>query len=276
VRSRDAAAGLDPALPALAVRDLVKAFKTLVAVDNVTFSVAQGEIFALVGPNGAGKTTTIRATTTLLKPESGTVEVFGTDAKSFPSKVRRLIAYVPQQLAVDGQLSGYENVWLLARLFDVPRRQRKARIEEALEDVGLENVADRLASTYSGGMARRLELAQALVSRPRMLLLDEPTIGLDPIARRGVWERVLELRDRGMTVLFTTHYMEEADTFADRVALMHRGRLRAVGSPATLKAQVGPDANLEDVFRAHATEELQERGSLRDVSNTRQTFRRLS
>jgi ABC-2 type transport system ATP-binding protein len=157
VRSRDAAAvGLDPALPALAVRDLVKAFKTLVAVDNATFSVAQGEIFALVGPNGAGKTTTIRTTTTLLKPESGTVEVFGTDAKSFPSRVRRLIAYVPQQLAVDGQLSGYENVWLLARLFDVPRRQRKARIEEALEDVGLENVADRLASTYSGGMARRL------------------------------------------------------------------------------------------------------------------------
>jgi len=258
------------------VRDLVKAFKTLVAVDNVTFSVAQGEIFALVGPNGAGKTTTIRTTTTLLKPESGTVEVFGIDARAAPSKVRRLIAYVPQQLAVDGQLSGYENVWLLARLFDVPRRQRRARIQEALEDVGLENVADRLASTYSGGMARRLELAQALVSRPRMLLLDEPTIGLDPIARRGVWDRVLELRDRGMTVLFTTHYMEEADTFADRVALMHRGRLRAVGSPATLKAQVGPDANLEDVFRAHATEGIEERGSLRDVSNTRQTFRRLS
>lgn len=142
--------------------------------------------------------------------------------------------------------------------------------------MGLENVAGRMASTYSGGMARRLELAQALVSRPRMLLLDEPTIGLDPIARRGVWERVLELRDRGMTVLFTTHYMEEADVFADRVALMHRGRLRAVGSPAALKAQVGPDANLEDVFRAHATEGIEERGSLRDVSNTRQTFRRLS
>jgi ABC-2 type transport system ATP-binding protein len=259
------------------VRGLVRRFKSLVAVDDVTFAVEQGELFALLGPNGAGKTTTIRTITTLLKPNSGTVEVFGSDVGKSPMGVRRMIGYVPQQLAVDGQLNGYENVWLFARLFDVPRRERKERIEQALSVVGLEQAAGRMASTYSGGMVRRLELAQALVNRPRMLLLDEPTIGLDPIARRGIWERVFELRDDyGMTVLFTTHYMEEADELSDRVALMHRGRMRVIGSPSDLKAEIGPQADLEDVFRAYAGEELQEKGSLRDVSNTRRTFRRLS
>ena len=264
-------------VPAVEVRGLVRRFKSLVAVDDVTFAVEQGELFALLGPNGAGKTTTIRTITTLLKPNSGTVEVFGSDVGKSPMGVRRMIGYVPQQLAVDGQLNGYENVWLFARLFDVPRHERKERIEQALSVVGLEQAAGRMASTYSGGMVRRLELAQALVNRPRMLLLDEPTIGLDPIARRGIWERVFELRDDyGMTVLFTTHYMEEADELSDRVALMHRGRMRVIGSPSDLKAEIGPQADLEDVFRAYAGEELQEKGSLRDVSNTRRTFRRLS
>jgi ABC-2 type transport system ATP-binding protein len=264
-------------VPAVEVRDLVRRFKSLVAVDDVTFAVQQGEMFALLGPNGAGKTTTIRTITTLLKPDAGSVHVFGADVRRSPMTVRRMIGYVPQQLAVDGQLNGYENVWLFARLFDVPRRQRKERIEQALSVVGLEHAAGRMASTYSGGMVRRLELAQALVNRPRMLLLDEPTIGLDPIARRGIWERVFELRDDyGMTVLFTTHYMEEADALSDRVALMHRGRLRVIGAPADLKEEIGPEADLEDVFRAYAGEDLQEKGSLRDVSNTRRTFRRLS
>ena len=264
-------------VPAVEVRGLVRRFKSLVAVDDVSFTVEQGEMFALLGPNGAGKTTTIRTITTLLKPNAGTVEVFGSDVGRSPMSVRRMIGYVPQQLAVDGQLNGYENVWLFARLFDVPRRERQERIEGALAVVGLEHAAGRMASTYSGGMVRRLELAQALVNRPRMLLLDEPTIGLDPIARRGVWERVFELRDDyGMTVLFTTHYMEEADALSDRVALMHRGRMQVIGSPSDLKAEIGPKADLEDVFRAYAGEELQEKGSLRDVSDRRRTFRRLS
>src|SRR5207244_9835408 len=141
---------------------------------------------------------------------------------------RRLVGYVPQQLSADGTLTGRENVGLFARLFDVPRRERKGRVDEALAMMGVDGAADRLVSTYSGGMVRRLELAQALVSRPRLLVLDEPTIGLDPVARAAVWERVRALRlETGMTVLVTTHYMEEADQLCQRVALMHRGRIEA-------------------------------------------------
>jgi ABC-2 type transport system ATP-binding protein len=190
--------------------------------------------------------------------------------------VRRLLGYVPQQLSADGALTGYENVWLFARLYDVPRHERKARIHEALATMGLEDAADRMAATYSGGMVRRLELAQALVNRPRVLILDEPTVGLDPVARAGVWERVRALREQtGMTVLLTTHYMEEADALCDRIAMMHRGTVRALGTPAALKAALGPGATLEDVFRHHTGDVLVDQGSLRDVRGTRRTARRL-
>ncbi|HSO53691.1 MAG TPA: ATP-binding cassette domain-containing protein, partial [Actinomycetes bacterium] len=197
---------------AVAVRGLVCQFGPVRAVDDLSFEVAEGEVFGLLGPNGAGKTTVIRVVTTLLKPAAGTMEVFGLDTRRSTMRVRRLLGYVPQQLSIDGQLTGFENVWLFARLYDVPRRERRGRVEAALAQVRLETVADRLASTYSGGMVRRLELAQALVSRPRLLVLDEPTIGLDPLARDSVWERVLRLRaEEDMTVLLTTHYMEEAE-----------------------------------------------------------------
>jgi ABC-2 type transport system ATP-binding protein len=262
---------------AIACRDLVFDFGSVRAVDHVTFDVEAGEVFGLLGPNGAGKTTTIRVLTTLLKPKSGSVHVFGTDVTGSRMEVRRMTGYLPQQLSVDAQLTGFENVLLFARLFDVPRSERKSRVGDVLELVGLQDVADRLASTYSGGMVRRLELAQALVNRPRMLVLDEPTIGLDPVARRSVWERVMELRaEFHMTILLTTHYMEEADELCDRVALMHRGQLRAVGSPQQLKDQIGPAATLEDVFRAHASEGLDEgQGSFQDVRRTRRTAVRL-
>ena len=165
-------------------------------------------------------------------------------------------------------MTGYENAWLLARLYDVPRRERRGRVEEALARVGLEKVAGRLASTYSGGMVRRLELAQALVSRPRLLVLDEPSIGLDPLARASLWERVLGLRDElQMTVLLTTHYMEEAERLCDRVGLLLEGRLRAIGRPRELEAALGPQATLEDVFRVYAADE--DKGGLRDVRSTR-------
>jgi ABC-2 type transport system ATP-binding protein len=192
-------------------------------------------------------------------------------------RIRRLIGYVPQQLSIDGQLTGYENAWLFARLFDVPRRERRERVEGALAQVGLEEAAGRLASTYSGGMVRRLELAQALVSRPRLLVLDEPTIGLDPLARAGIWDRVLELRaEQDMTVLLTTHYMEEAEQLCDRVGLLLNGHLRAVGRPRELEAALGPGATLEDVFRAYAADGADEdKGGLRDVRNTRRTAGRL-
>jgi ABC-2 type transport system ATP-binding protein len=168
-------------------------------------------------------------------------------------------------------------VMLFARLFDVPRRERGERAQRALDATGMLEHADRLVSTYSGGMVRRLELAQALVNRPRVLILDEPTIGLDPIARASVWDLIAQLRaESAMTVLLTTHYMDEAEELCEHVALMHRGRLRAVGSPRELKADLGPDATLDDVFRHHGGDlPDDESGGLRDVRRTRRTAIRL-
>ena len=215
--------------------------------------------------------------TTLLRVAPGVAQVFGRDVARERMTVRKLIGYVPQQLSAEAALTGRENVMLFARLFDVPRRERADRVERALAATGLLEHADRLVSTYSGGMVRRLELAQALVNRPRLLILDEPTIGLDPIARGSVWDLIAELRaENGMTVLLTTHYMDEAEGLCDRVALMHRGRLRAEGSPSALRQALGADATLDDVFRHH-TGDLpdDEPGGLRDVRRTRRTAIRL-
>ncbi len=216
--------------------------------------------------------------TTLLPAARGAIEVFGVDVASRKLAVRRLIGYVPQQLSADGALTGRENVALFARLFDVPRARRRTAVEQALESVSLADVADRTASTYSGGMIRRLELAQALVSSPRLLVLDEPTIGLDPIGRASVWERIGEVRHAtGMTVLVTTHYMDEADQQCDRIALMHRGRIRAQGTPAELKASVGDNATLDDVFRATTGDDLASATGerMRNVRSARRTAGRL-
>ena len=168
---------------------------------------------------------------------------------------------------------------LFARLFDVPRKDRKELVEQALSAMGLTEPAQRLVKTYSGGMVRRLELAQALVNAPRLLILDEPTVGLDPIARSDVWEHITRLRERaGMTVLMTTHHMEEADLYCDRVSLMHRGTVRATDTPANLKARLGPDASLDEVFRHYTGGTLDEnaaKGGIRDVRRARRTARRL-
>jgi ABC-2 type transport system ATP-binding protein len=249
-----------------------------IAVDDLTFSVHAGECFGLLGPNGAGKTTTIRLINTLLPLQRGSVQVFGHDVRRRAMTVRRMLGYVPQQLSIEGALTGRENVTWFARLFDVPRAERKQRVADVLDMVDLSDAADRLASTYSGGMVRRLELAQALVNRPALLVLDEPTVGLDPVARDSVWGRVRDMQgEHGMTVLLTTHYMEEADLLCDRVALMHRGALRALGSPSELKSALAPEATLEDVFRAHTGGSLgeDERGGLRSVRSTRRTARRV-
>ncbi|MFI8084999.1 ATP-binding cassette domain-containing protein [Kitasatospora sp. NPDC086009] len=256
------------------------------AVDGVDLTVRTGEVFGLLGPNGAGKTTTIRAITTLLPTAAGMVRVFGHDATRQRTQVRRLLGYVPQQLSADAGLTGRENVALFARVFDVPRSERSERVAQALAAVDLTEAADRMAGTFSGGMVRRLELAQALVSAPRLLVLDEPTIGLDPIARAGVWERVDAIRRAtGMTVLVTTHYMDEADRHCDRIALMDRGRIRALGTPGELKDRVREqdprqsEPSLDDVFRhfsgrglgrGEATE-----GDFSDVRRTRRTAGRV-
>jgi ABC-2 type transport system ATP-binding protein len=253
-------------------------FGDFVAVDGIDLEVARGEVFGLLGPNGAGKTTTIRVLNTLLPLQEGEVRVMGLEVRRHAMQVRRRLGYVPQQLSIEGALTGRENVMWFTRLFDVPRRQRAARASDALEVMGLTDAADRLARSYSGGMVRRLELAQALVNRPALLVLDEPTVGLDPIARDSVWERVRELQgDNEMTVLLTTHYMEEADILCDRVALMHQGRIQVGGRPADLKAALGPNASLEDVFRHYTGGSLAEdtRGGLREVRSTRRTASRV-
>jgi ABC-type multidrug transport system ATPase subunit len=272
------------AVDAVSCTRLVYAFGDTRAVDGLDLVVREGEVFGLLGPNGAGKTTAIRCITTLLPVPAGMVGVFGHDAAKERMAVRRLLGYVPQQLSADSGLTGRENVALFARVFDVPRRERAARVGQALAAVGLADAADRLAGTYSGGMVRRLELAQALVSAPRLLILDEPTIGLDPIARTGVWEHINAVRAAtGMTVLVTTHYMDEADQYCDRVGLMHRGRIRALGTPAELRRGLaerqGTDTlpTLEDVFRDVAGSGLDDHsgGGFRDVRSTRRTARRV-
>ncbi|MEU5426036.1 ATP-binding cassette domain-containing protein [Streptomyces olivoreticuli] len=286
-------ASVSTPVPAVRCTGLHYAFGHVTAVDGLDLSVAPGEVFGLLGPNGAGKTTTMRAITTLLPVPPGAVEVFGHDAARQKMAVRRLLGYVPQQLSADGTLTGRENVALFARVFDAPRRERPARVAQALEAVGLADVAGRLVATYSGGMVRRLELAQALVSAPRLMILDEPTVGLDPIARDSVWDRINRIRaGTGMTVLVTTHSMEEADRRCDRVALMHRGRIRALGTPEELKSALvthrreagGEDTGpptLEDVFRHYAGSGLDEpgadeqRGEFRDVRRTRRTASRV-
>jgi ABC-2 type transport system ATP-binding protein len=265
---------------ALVLRGVRHQFGDHVAVDGVDLTLSVGEVFGLLGPNGAGKTTTIRILNTLLPLQAGSVEVFGHDVSNEPIAVRRLLGYVPQQLSIEAALTGRENVAWFARLFDVPRQQRKQRVDDALGMMGLQDAADRVAGGYSGGMVRRLELAQALVNRPALLVLDEPTVGLDPLARESVWQRIEELREQTrMTVLLTTHYMEEADALCDRVALMHLGTIRAEGAPEGLKRALGPEATLEDVFRHFTGDMLDDgatpTGGLREVRRTRRTARRV-
>jgi ABC-2 type transport system ATP-binding protein len=282
VRARpNPSAGLagSPGRPAVRCSHLSYWFGSHLAVDDVDLEIQPGETFGLLGPNGAGKTTTIRMLTTLLKPARGSINVLGVDAASQPMRVRRMIGYVPQLLSADAMLTGRENVLLFTRLFDVPRRLRAERADGALAAMGLTDAAHRLVKTYSGGMIRRLELAQALVNAPRLLVLDEPTVGLDPIARTEVWEFISRLREStSMTVLMTTHYMDEADTYCDRVALMHAGSIRATGTPGMLKAMLGNGATLDDVFRHYTGGTLDdetEKGGIRDVRRARRTARRL-
>jgi len=231
------------------VSALTRKFGDTVAVNHVSLTINKGEILGLIGPNGAGKSTLIRMLTTLLPPTSGRAEVAGYDIISQPAQVRQHIGYVPQLLSADSSLTGYENMLLSARLYGVPRQERAERIARALTRMGLSEAAHHLAGHYSGGMIRRLEIAQSLLHRPTVLFLDEPTVGLDPAARETVWERIIDLRDRfHRTMVVTSHHMDEIDQYCDRIALIDGGRIAAVGSVAELKAKVGPDATLDDVF----------------------------
>lgn len=259
------------------VSHLVKMFAEKHAVDDISFGVEKGEVFGLLGPNGAGKSTTIKMLTTLLKPTSGLARVNGFDIVRQTTAVRHSIGYVPQALSADGNLTGYENLLIFARLYDLPQKLTRERINEVLSYVGLADAAKQMVRTYSGGMIRRLEVAQSLLHRPHVLFLDEPTVGLDPVARQAIWDHLLQLKSESeMTIFLTTHSMEEADSLCTRIGIMHRGQIVAIGTPAELKATVGgEDTNLNDVFVHYAGDALESGGSYRETSRSRRTARRL-
>jgi ABC-2 type transport system ATP-binding protein len=255
---------------------LTKRFGSYAAVSHLDLQIAYGRIFGLLGPNGAGKSTTIKMLITLLPPTSGTAAVAGFGVADSPLEVRRRIGYVSQMLSADGALTGYENLLLSSRLYGMPRREREGAIKKALKFIDLDEQASKLVKAYSGGMIRRLEIAQALLHRPAVLILDEPTIGLDPMARHAVWERLKALnKEMGMTILITTHDMEEADELCDELVILHRGKKVVSGRPEELKAALGADATLDDVFSRACGAVIQESGDFRSVNQTRRTARRL-
>jgi len=257
-------------------KSLRRCFGDLVAVSDLSLSVRTGEVFGLVGPNGAGKSTVVKMLTTLLPPTAGAATVAGCDIVKDPAGVRRAIGYVPQLLSADGALTGYENLLVFAKLYELPRSTRKARIDEALTFVDLQDAKDRLVRTYSGGMIRRLELALTLLHRPRVLFLDEPTVGLDPLARQSIWQQIRRLvQQHRMAVLMTTHFMDEADSLCDRVGVMNRGQLVVVGTPEELKAASGNDATLDDAFAFYTGNRLETEGGYREVARTRRNVARL-
>src|SRR5215469_10374275 len=268
--------GNDTRAIAVETHGLSRNFGTLRAVDDLNLSITAGMIFGLLGPNGAGKTTTIRMLTTMLEPSSGTARVAGLDVLLEPKKVRKAIGYVSQMLSADGALTGRENLLLFARIYGIPSRERKTRIMESLEFMGLASAGDTLVRHYSGGMIRRLEIAQSMLHRPPVLFLDEPTIGLDPAARHAVWQHLRELQSQfGTTIFMTTPDMAEADQLCQNIVIMHRGQAVASGSPEALKAQVGAEADLDDVFLHFVGSSMDDVGGYKESSQVRRTVRRL-
>jgi len=253
---------------AIEARDLTRYYGALCAVNGLTLSVDR-EVFALLGPNGSGKTTTVLMLTTLLHPTTGTGSVCGHDIVRDGEEVRRCLSYVPQDMAVDIKLTGRENALLFARVYGVA--DANDRVDEVLGVMGLTDRADDLVKTYSGGMRRRLELAQALVHEPAVLFLDEPTLGLDVSARATIWEHIRALKKDGVTVFVTTHYMDEADRYCDRVGIISRGSIVALGVPSALKARLGKDvitAKVEGDFKAPRIEGV----TLLALANDEATF----
>jgi ABC-2 type transport system ATP-binding protein len=234
---------------AIEVRGLTKRFGDLTAVNQISFSVEEGEIFGLLGPNGAGKSTLVRMLTTLIAPTEGTAIIAGSDVVRQPDAVRRAIGVIPQALTSDPELSVEENLVIFAKLYGVPRERRRRLIPELLDAVSLTEWRDKPVKFLSGGMRRRVEIARGLVHEPRIFFLDEPTTGLDPVSRTAVWEMLVRIKsERNLTVLMTTHYMDEADQLCDRIAIVDHGKLVALDSPINLKATISGKSAVEASF----------------------------
>ncbi|WP_134701780.1 ABC transporter ATP-binding protein [Ammoniphilus sp. YIM 78166] len=262
--------------PMILVNHLSKKYGEIQAVHDVSFFVERGECFGLLGPNGAGKSTTIKMLTTLADMDEGQVLIGGFDLQLDPMSIRRLIGYVPQAISVDGTLTGYENLLLFAKLYGLPKKDRLERIQEVTELLDLAEVANRQAKSYSGGMIRRLEIGQAILHKPKVLFLDEPTVGLDPVARQSVWSHLEALRaNEKMTIIMTTHYMEEAESMCSNIAIMSKGCIAARGTLQELQAQAGkPEASMNEIF-VHFAGSPDQQGGMKDVYRSRRTAKRL-
>jgi ABC-2 type transport system ATP-binding protein len=244
----------------LIAKDLYKSFNEIKAVNGVSFSINRGEIFGLLGPNGAGKTTTIRMLATVLQPDSGEVTIGGYSTHKNAPEARNLIGVCPQDLALYEDLSAMDNLVFFGRMSGLTGKEAKAQAEINLKLMGLADRAKGKVANFSGGMKRRINLAVSLMATPEMLFLDEPTVGVDPQSRNNIYETIEGLRDKGMTILYTTHYMDEADRLCDRVAIVDGGRMIAMDTPQGLKSQIG-DADkvtLEDVFLHHTGRSLRD------------------
>jgi len=261
----------------LTVDGLTKVFnKTLVAVNHVNFTVNEGEIFGFLGPNGAGKTTTINMLTTLLKPTSGKAEICGYDIFKDSNEVRRSVGVVPQEYTADEDMTGRQNILLCADLYGIPRSDSKPHSDELLKLVELQDAANRKVSTYSGGMRRRLELACGLINYPKLLFLDEPTLGLDVQTRTAVWNYIKLLKEEyRMTLFMTSHYLEEADALCDRIAIIDHGHIVKIGSPAELKASIGGDIIIVTVQETEPdlTSDISNIQSVKDVKKNGNDYR---
>ncbi|MDG6963755.1 MAG: ATP-binding cassette domain-containing protein [Nitrososphaerota archaeon] len=258
------------------VEGLSRSFGSLKAVDGVSFEIYEGEIFGFLGPNGAGKTTTISMLTTLLRASGGTATVDGLDIHKHPNEVRRRVGVVPQEYTADEDLTGLQNIILCADLYGIPRSNSKPHAMELLRLVELEDAANRKVSTYSGGMRRRLELASGLINYPKLLFLDEPTLGLDVQTRAAVWKYIRMLKeDYRMTLFLTTHYLEEADSLCDRIAIVDHGHIIKIGTPSELKASIGGDVIVVGVAEAgpDISDDIKRMPLVKDVKKTDHEYR---
>ncbi|MCE5293106.1 MAG: ATP-binding cassette domain-containing protein [Chlamydiales bacterium] len=260
---------------AIEVEQLSHYYNDHAAVDDISFEVQTGTIFGLLGPNGAGKSTTVKILTTLLPASHGTARVCGYDVKKQASHVRQNIGYVPQALSADGDLTGFENLTLSAKLYGLDARERNDKIHEVLDFMGLTEVKDTIVNKYSGGMIRRLEIAQGLVHQPHVLFLDEPTVGLDPAARSMLWKHLQEWRKKqNTTILLTTHDMDEADALCDVVAFMDHGHIVAIDTPQNLKSAISPNATLDEAFIYYTGSSITDGGGFTHAKQVRRNLSR--